>query len=294
MIVEVEKIVYRDREVEKIVYRDREPPEDEGPIKLAKEIKKVQRSAAPGVQRSAAPPPQKSGIIEDTFPLVEFTAAPPQKSGIIEDTFPLAEFNQRSAVPRAQRSAAPLPQKKAAAEEIEDTFPLVEFNQRSAAPRAQRSAAPPPQKKEAVTSSQVNHVHSQACVCIYICHTIVRGRLCIFSKSTYMHTCTTTYAGATGTGAVGVMDQQQLAGCYIHNRTGDHGRSQVHTHIPSTNLYNKQSHSCTLSHVSACASRMSWCKFLVTFTPLMRGREIERAVDVRFVAEQEVRHAVFC
>jgi hypothetical protein len=223
MIVEVEKIVYRDREVEKIVYRDREPPEDEGPIKLAKEIKKVQRSAAPGVQRSAAPPPQKSGIIEDTFPLVEFTAAPPQKSGIIEDTFPLAEFNQRSAVPRAQRSAAPLPQ-----------------------------------KKEAVTSSQVNHVHSQACVCIYICHTIVRGRLCIFSKSTYMHTCTTTYAGATGTGAVGVMDQQQLAGCYIHNRTGDHGRSQVHTHIPSTNLYNKQSHSCTLSHVSACASRMSW------------------------------------
>ena len=109
-----------------------------------------------------------------------------------------------------------------------------------------------------------------------------------------MHTCTTTYAGATGTGAVGVMDQQQLAGCYIHNRTGDHGRSQVHTHIPSTNLYNKQSHSCTLSHVSACASRMSWCKFLVTFTPLMRGREIERAVDVRFVAEQEVRHAVFC
>ena len=158
-------------EVEKIVYRDREPPEDEGPIKLAKETKKVQRSAAP---------------------------------------------------------------------------------------RAQRSAAPPPQKKEAVTSSQVNHVHSQACVCIYICHTIVRGRLCIFSKSTYMHTCTTTYAGATGTGAVGVMDQQQLAGCYIHNRTGDHGRSQVHTHIPSTNLYNKQSHSCTLSHVSACASRMSW------------------------------------
>ena len=168
-------------EVEKIVYRDREPPEDEGPIKLAKEIKKVQRSAAPGVQRSAAPPPQKSGIIEDTFPLVEFTAAPPQKSGIIEDTFPLAEFNQRSAVPRAQRSAAPAPQDR---DILEETFPLTEF-------------APPPQKKEeeidsggdatinrddavlyyqtteVVTSSQVNHVHAQVCMCICICHTIV-------------------------------------------------------------------------------------------------------------------------
>jgi hypothetical protein len=186
-------------EVEKIVYRDREPPEDEGPIKLAKETKKVQRSAALRAQRSAALPPQNSDIIEDTFPLVEFIAAP-QKSGIIEDTFPLVEF-----------IAAPPPQKSGI---IEDTFPLVEFNQRSAAPRAQRSAAPPPQKKEeeidsggdatinrddavlyyktteVLTSSQVNDVHAQVCMRICICHTIARGCMCIYFEEylrTYMH-----------------------------------------------------------------------------------------------------------
>ena len=84
-------------EVEKIVYRDREPPEDEGPIKLAKETKKGQRSAAPRAQRSAAPAPQDRDILEDTFPLIEF-APPPQKKEEEIDSGGDATINRDDAV----------------------------------------------------------------------------------------------------------------------------------------------------------------------------------------------------
>ena len=90
-------------EVEKIVYRDREPADEEAPIQFARENKKVQRSAAPKVQRSAAPPPvapQESGMIEDTFPIIEFEGKPER---FIEDTFPIIEFDSADAVEAAPR-----------------------------------------------------------------------------------------------------------------------------------------------------------------------------------------------
>ena len=109
-------------EVEKIVYRDREPAAEEAPIQFARENKKVQRSAAPKVQRSAAPPiaaPQRAAA-----PKVQRSAAPPiaapQNSGMIEDTFPIIEFEEKT-----ERF-------------IEDTFPIIEFDSADAVEAAPR------------------------------------------------------------------------------------------------------------------------------------------------------------
>jgi hypothetical protein len=77
-------------------------------------------------------------------------------------------------------------------------------------------------------------------------------------------------------------------------------RRSTHTYHQRICIVNTHIHApfCTYPHVHrACLGEMRCsCKFLVTFAPLMRGREIERSVDARFVAEQrqEVRHAVFC
>eukprot|EP00802_Teleaulax_amphioxeia_P006864 Tamp_06870.p1 GENE.Tamp_06870~~Tamp_06870.p1 ORF type:complete len:568 (-),score=103.84 Tamp_06870:778-2481(-) len=146
--VEVEKIVFKEVpvEVEKIVYRDREPAAEEAPIQFARENKKVQRSAAPKVQRSAAPPiaaPQRAAA-----PKVQRSAAPPiaapQNSGMIEDTFPIIEFEEKT-----ERF-------------IEDTFPIIEFDSADAveaAPRRsrmQRSAAPVAEKKESGGDATIN------------------------------------------------------------------------------------------------------------------------------------------
>ena len=95
-------------EVEKIVYRDREPSDEEAPIQFARENKKVQRSAAPKVQRSAAP--QKRGMIEDTFPIIEFEE---KNKSFIEDTFPIIKFDSADAVQAAPRRSPVLNSRRA-------------------------------------------------------------------------------------------------------------------------------------------------------------------------------------